>query len=324
MAHDKPTVIVKIRKKGGHAGHHGGAWKVAYADFITCMFALFMVLWLLTQADLKLRQDIARYFRNPGIQSGGSLIGDSVQNEQGRPQAVDAAQPIVPGNGEEIKVLRGQAGKIQEALESTPELQEIKDQVHVEVTAEGLEIQVIDSGSAGREDLLFDLNSAALKPELVKLLEKIAPPLGKLPNRVEIGGHTDARQFAAGSGLSNWDLSFARANNARRVLESSGLRAGQVLRIAAYGDAKPLDAANPLADENRRLSILARRTSAKDAGASDADGTSDAGAAGGGGTADASGGTGGLAGAGEPQTAAPTASPWSIAPVVAQPGVPPT
>jgi chemotaxis protein MotB len=256
----QPTVI-RVRKKGrGHGGHHGGAWKVAYADFITCMFALFLVMWLLTQADLKLRQEIAQYFRQPGVLAGGSILGDDARpKEKDKPTALDAAPVVVPGTGEDTSALRGHAKELEQALVSSPELEIIKDQVHVQITAEGLEIQVVDSGAQGQRDLLFDLSSAQLKPALVALLQEIAKNLGTLPNSVEIGGHTDARKFAAGSGLDNWDLSFQRADNARRVMETNGLRPNQVLRLAAYGDAHPLNAADPLADENRRLSILARR-----------------------------------------------------------------
>ncbi|MCC6850205.1 MAG: OmpA family protein [Deltaproteobacteria bacterium] len=259
-AKTQPQVVVKWKKKKGHGGHHGGAWKVAYADFITCMFALFLVLWLLTQADLKLRQELARYFRNAGVQSGGSMLGDKLENartEEKRP--LEAALTIVQGVGEELEALRGSAKEIQEALERGPELGTIKDHVRVEVTSEGLEIQIVDSGASGRKGLLFDLSSSALKPELVALLKELAGHLKTLPNHIEIGGHTDARPFAAGAGLSNWDLSFERANNARAVLEQAGIRPSQILRISAYGAEKPLNAADPLADENRRLSILARR-----------------------------------------------------------------
>ncbi len=260
-AKGQPQVVIKWKKKKGHGGgHHGGAWKVAYADFITCMFALFLVLWLLTQADLKLRQELARYFRNAGVQSGGSMLGDKLeQAKTNQNKPLEAALTIVQGAGEELEALRGQAKEIQGALEKGSEFNAIKDHVKVEVTEEGLEIQVVDSGAAGRKGLLFDVSSAALKPELVALLKELAGHLNKLPNHIEIGGHTDARPYAAGANLSNWDLSFQRANNARTVLEQSGIRAGQILRVSAYASEKPLNVANPLADENRRLSILARR-----------------------------------------------------------------
>ena len=260
-AKGQPQVVVRWKKKkGGHGGHHGGAWKVAYADFITTLFALFLVLWLLSQADLKLRQEIARYFRNAGVQSGGSMLGDALQQARtDKNHPIEAALTVVQGVGEELQALRGQAKAIQEALERDPEFDAVKDHVRIEVTPDGLEIQIVDSGSSGRKGLLFDLSSAALKPELVALLKELAQHLKTLPNHIEIGGHTDARPFAAGAGLSNWDLSYQRANNARTVLEQAGIRTNQILRISAYGSEKPLNVADPLADENRRLSILARR-----------------------------------------------------------------
>jgi chemotaxis protein MotB len=260
-AASKPQIIVKVIRKRGHgSGHHGGAWKVAYADFITCMFALFMVLWLLTQADLQLRQDIARYFRNASVLSGGSAIGASLQTaktKQVRP--LEAALTVVQGSGEDLEALRGRAREIQKAIERTPELAAVRENVRVQVTEEGLEIQIMDSGANGRGNLLFDISSAALKPALVTLLGEVAAELGKLPNRIEIGGHTDARLFALSSALSNWDLSFARANNARQVMEARGLYPNQVLRVTAYADTKLFNPQDPLADENRRLSVLARR-----------------------------------------------------------------
>jgi chemotaxis protein MotB len=256
----KPQVIIKIKKRAGHGGHHGGAWKVAYADFITCMFALFMVLWLLTQADLQLRQDIARYFRNASILPGGSSIGSETQPAKAdKARPLDPALTVIQGNGEDLEALRGRAKEIQKTIEQDPGLSAIRDNVRVEVTEEGLEIQVMDSGAEGRKDLLFDINSAGLKPALVALLADIAAELGRIPNRIEIGGHTDARPFPAGSAQSNWDLSFARANAAREVMEARGLYPNQILRVTAYADTKPLNVDDPLADENRRLSVLARR-----------------------------------------------------------------
>jgi chemotaxis protein MotB len=252
----EPQVIVKIKKKGGHGGHHGGAWKVAYADFVTAMMALFIVLWLLTQADLQLRQQIARYFRNPSVLSGGSMIGDTVTTaESGGTKPLDAMLTLVQGTGEELEALRGHARSIQTMIQEAPELSEIAKHVQVGVTDEGLEIQVVDSSTS--TELLFEISSSDLKPALVALLKKLAPYLAELPNRLRIGGHTDARPFAPDSGLTNWDLAFARANVARKVLEGAGLRRDQVLAVIAYADMKPLNANDPLAAENRRLSILA-------------------------------------------------------------------
>src|SRR5258706_10101507 len=231
------------------------------------MFALFMVLWLLTQADLQLRQDIARYFRNSNVLSGGSLLGSDTQAAKSKKEHVlDASTTVVPGAGDELEVLRRHAKVIQQALQENPGLAAIRDNVRMQVTDEGLEIEVIDSGAEGRKDLLFDVSSAGLKPALVALLGEIAEKLGNLPNRIEIGGHTDARPFAAGAQQSNWDLSYARASAARQVMETRGLYPQQIQRVTAYADTKLLKPDDPLADENRRLSILARRTAPPRAG----------------------------------------------------------
>jgi len=261
MAESAPKVIIKFKKKGGHGGHHGGAWKVAYADFVTAMMALFIVLWLLTQADLALRQQIARYFRNPGVLSGGNLVGESAQTAQsGDVRPLDAAISLVQGSGEEVEALRGQAKAIEHMIEESPELAEIKSLVQIAVSKKGLEIQVVDA--EGQKDLLFDVSSAQLKPALVHLLEKLAGPLGRLPNRLRIGGHTDARPFAPDAGLTNWDLAFSRANSARKIMEGNGLRPDQVEAVIAYADSNLLNPSNPYAPENRRLSVTAVREDA--------------------------------------------------------------
>ena len=253
---NKPRVIIR-KKKGSHGGAHGGAWKVAYADFVTAMMALFMVLWLLTQADMKLRQQIAQYFRDQGVLSGGMSINTEVSAAKSREPKV-VAKDIVLVQGEE-EHLEQQKKEITQALERAAkedaQLAMLKDQVFVQVTDAGLSIQVVDKG----HDLLFDLSSAELKPALVDLLKRLAVQLGRLPNRVQVGGHTDSRPFPPTATMTNWELSAARANAARRVLEASGLWPGQIDRVIGYADSQPLVPDNPLADENRRLSILAQR-----------------------------------------------------------------
>jgi chemotaxis protein MotB len=256
----KPKVIIK-KKKGGHGGAHGGAWKVAYADFVTAMMALFMVLWLLTQADLKLRSQIAQYFRDPGVLSGGAIINPEQNSSKSRePEVVSKDIMVVQGKGKsEQELLEGQAEEIEKAIAAaaaeSPELAALKDQVIVQVTDKGLSIQVVDKG----RNLLFDLSSAELKPALVELLRRIAGVLGQIPNPIQVGGHTDSRPFPTTSTKTNWELSFERANNARRVLGASGLRPGQITRVLAYADSEPLVPDDPFADENRRLSVLAER-----------------------------------------------------------------
>jgi len=256
---DRPRVVVK-KKKGAHAAHHGGAWKVAYADFVTAMMALFIVLWLLTQADMRLRQRIAQYFRDQGVLPGGSVINPDANEMKSRePKVVTRDIVLVQGQGEQQR-LEGEKKEIEEtiarAAKENPELARLRDQVIVQITDAGLSIQVVDKG----RDMLFDLASAELKPALVQLLKQLAAQLGRLPNHVQVGGHTDSRQFAPDAKMTNWELAFARANAARRVLETNGLWPGQINRVIGYADSEPLVPENPLADENRRLSILAQRT----------------------------------------------------------------
>lgn len=259
---NKPRVIIK-KKKGGHGGAHGGAWKVAYADFVTAMMALFMVLWLLTQADLKLRSQIAQYFRDPGILAGGSVINPEQNLAKSRdPEVVTKDIIVVQGKMKsEQELLEGTQQELQEAIKAAakenPELAQIQDQVIIQVTDAGLSIQVLDTNKS--RDLIFDLSSAELKPPLVELLRRIATLLAKLPNHVQLGGHTDSRPYPTTSKKTNWDLSFERANNARRVLQEAGLRPGQITKVLAHADSQPLVPENPAADENRRLSILAER-----------------------------------------------------------------
>jgi chemotaxis protein MotB len=249
-----------IRRKRAHAAHHGGAWKVAYADFVTAMMALFIVLWLLTQADLNLKQQIAQYFRNPGVLPSGTMISpDHSEPKSMQPRLAAKELIVVPG---EQDMLDGQRKEIERALEAaahdSPELSKLKDQVIVQVTDAGLSIQVVDKG----RDMLFDVASANLKPPVVAFLTELGRVLGRMPNRVQIGGHTDSRPFVSANGVTNWDLAFARANAARRVLEANGLWPGQIHRVVGYADSEPLVPDNPYADENRRLSILAERREA--------------------------------------------------------------
>jgi len=261
MAGDQRTVIIVKKKRAPHAAHHGGAWKVAYADFVTAMMALFIVLWLLTQADMRLRQQIAQYFRDPGVLPGGAVLNQDASAAKSRePKVVAQEIIVVQGDGEE-KLLEGQKKAIEEALEKaaaeSPDMAAIKDQVIVQVTDAGLSIQVVDKG----RDLLFDLSSSKLKPALVELLKRLGDHLGHLSNPIQIGGHTDSRQYPPESGMTNWDLAWERANAARKVLEANGLRPGQIHRVVGYADTEPLVPEDPLADENRRLSIVAERTS---------------------------------------------------------------
>lgn len=260
MNGDEPRPRLRVRKRRGYVGHgRMGVWKLAYADFVTAMMAFFMVMWLLTQADLKLRSQIAMYFRSPGVLPGGAAINEELNAARTRgPKVVSSEIFVVQGEGEE-QMLTGRAREIERevrrAAAAEPELASVVEQVRVAVGPDGLAIEVVDEART----MLFDLSSAELKPPVVALLRTIAPLLAKLPNPVQVGGHTDGRPFPADSPMTNWQLAFHRADNARRVLEASGLRAGQIDRVLSFADTQPLVADDPLADENRRLSILAVR-----------------------------------------------------------------
>jgi chemotaxis protein MotB len=250
-----PRIIIIKKKSKGHAAHHGGAWKVAYADFVTAMMALFMVLWLLSQTDQETRTELSDYFRTgvftgaPSVLNGGSGIQakgffDVVGSAHTQPEQV---------NFERVSLaVRAQ---LTELAGQDVQVKQLKDSIKVSVTEEGLLIQILDGG----QNLLFDLSSSELKPKLIEILQLIAPVLARLDNQIQVHGHTDARPFATGSGRSNWQLSFERADRARAVLEKSGLREGQVSGVFAHGATALLNTDEPFAPENRRLSILAVR-----------------------------------------------------------------
>jgi len=249
----RPIIIIRKKASGGHA-HHGGAWKVAYADFVTAMMALFMVLWLLASSDQKSRNEIANYFRT-GVLPNGELAMERAAQLQ--PAVVE--QTGVPAAARQ-QMLEQQAEQLRDAIETmqkvAPEVAKIASQVSVQVTPDGVLIEAIDQERG--ESMLFDVSSAILKPALVDLLTRLAPELAKLPGTVELDGHTDARPFLGNDVRDNWSLSFARADAARRILEQAGLPAQQIGGVIGRADARPHDPAHRLAAENRRLGILVR------------------------------------------------------------------
>jgi chemotaxis protein MotB len=256
---EKTKVIVKKKKGHGH-GHHGGAWKVAYADFVTAMMALFMVLWLLTQADLATRQAIAQYFRNPGILATGSGVTSKADTDS----VINSVTPELgtEARRSEQQLLEREAKDVQEAIEkmaeSDPSLKAVADQVNVKITEDGLVIDLADAEGG----LMFDESSSEMNETLTRVLEKLAPVLAQVPNNVEISGHTDSKPFPAGSKKTNWDLSYERANEAREVMTRSGLRPKQLTKVEAMADSEPINRENPDDPRNRRLSILVKRRGA--------------------------------------------------------------
>jgi chemotaxis protein MotB len=263
----KTPVRIVVKKKRGHGGHHGGAWKVAYADFVTAMMALFIVLWIVGQSN-SVKQAIAAYFKDPGVFSQGKgasgILDGGVSAEKG-PAAVNRAiQESMKDAIREMEQLKAEGKKIVEVISATPAFEKFKDKVQVSVAEEGLRIELVEDASG----LFFDIGSAQVKPETVTLLRMIASEIKQLPNSVILEGYTDARPYVS-SGYSNWELSTQRANTARQILEQGGLKTNQIIEVRGFADRNLKHPDRPLDYSNRRVSILVaaanRASSDKDA-----------------------------------------------------------
>jgi chemotaxis protein MotB len=244
----EPVVI--IRKKSGHRhAHHGGAWKVAYADFVTAMMAFFLVMWLVGQGPT-VKAGVASYFRDPGAftDGGTGILPGAESGMTGEGQSLSTAEATA--------ALEKAAEQIRDALASLPQFAEIADRIEVSVTDEGLRIELREAPDDG----FFASGSAAMKPQTIDLLRIIGDQLGQMSNRVAVEGHTDSRPYAVTTGeYTNWELSADRANAARRVLVTSGLRSGQIEAVRGYADTRLRTDAPPLDPSNRRISIIVRR-----------------------------------------------------------------
>ena len=245
------NVIIVRRKTVVAGGHHGGAWKVAYADFVTAMMAFFLVMWIVGQSN-PMKAGVAGYFRDPGVFERGT--GGSAGIMPGAPKGITAPTPTPTDTDIAVakEVLEQAAQRLREAIEQLPDFSKIKDRVDIEVTSEGLRIELIDTAN----DSFFQVGSAALHDDSKLLLGVIAGELGKIPNRVAVEGHTDGRAFEGRGGYGNWELSADRANSARRAMTGSGLRPDQVDTVRGYADRRPRIADDPLDARNRRISIV--------------------------------------------------------------------
>lgn len=252
----------RAKKAKGHGGHHGGAWKVAYADFVTAMMALFLVLWLVSQADTKLKESIANYFRSPGVfdTMAGGILSQAKKVSK---------EPTSLTSKDDEQTLFSVAQSLQKKFQTRPEFSKYKDQVQVDVTEEGLRIQLIDKA----DRVSFPSGSSELTIDAKAILEEIAEDICSLPNKINIGGHTDSHVFPNEKGYTNWELSADRANAARRILESVCVKPQQIHRIIGYADTEPLVPEDPFAQANRRISITVLRlnTVDKDDGAGTTD-----------------------------------------------------
>jgi chemotaxis protein MotB len=292
----RPILIVKRVRRGG-AAHHGGAWKVAYADFVTAMMAFFMVMWLITSVSKEQRAAIFDYFKNPSMEQGKSArpapgqagpggASTSVIDLHGGLDARKSATPLSTGLGtpldtktlqdhkltteEEARKLTEEAehrkleslmAELRQAIDMSQSLRPFKDQLLLDITPEGLRIQIVDAQSRA----MFDLGSARLKDYTASILRELAPYLNSVPNRISISGHTDTTPYIAQAGYSNWDLSSDRANAARRALEGGGLSLDKVARVIGLSSAVLFDQDNSRNPINRRISIIVMTKEAENA-----------------------------------------------------------
>lgn len=270
-------IIVKRVNKGG--GHHGGAWKIAYADFVTAMMAFFLLMWLLGSTAKGDLQGIAEYFKTPlkVAMSGGSGSGDSSSVIQGGGQNLTRKEgQLRKGNDPEIKKtynlqaahfkdaqkelerkemarLRALKARIVDAIEARPTLRQFKNQLLIDITTEGLRIQIVDEQNRP----MFALSKAEPQPYTREILLEIGRALNDVPNRISLSGHTDAKPYASGEkGYSNWELSADRANASRRVLIAGGMDEAKLLRVVGLSSAVLFDTRDPFNPINRRISII--------------------------------------------------------------------
>lgn len=228
--------IIVIKKVSGHGGHHSGAWKVAYADFVTAMMALFIVLWLLN-SSVKVKKAVAGYFNDPlssQRETGTTKTGD------------DDNVPVDKLNAQKLK------DQIQQAIENQPDLQKLAKQIEISITPEGLRIELIE----GKNGTFFQSGSAKLSQSGQELLGMLAGQLKSLPNHLLLEGHTDAQPYSSDTGYTNWELSADRANSARQLLQQDGVGKNQISQVRGYADQMLRVKNDPLDPSNRRISLI--------------------------------------------------------------------
>jgi len=288
VADDKlrPIIIVK-RKRGGGGGHHGGAWKVAYADFVTAMMAFFMVMWLVASVTKEQRAAMFEYFKNPSMEPGRSIksapgqagpggASTSVINMGGgmdAPKTMDTpdeglAKKLPNATEEEARRIAREAEKkqlesllqeLREAIDKSQALEPFKDQLLLDISPEGLRIQIVDKQNRP----MFDLGKSALKDYTTQILREVAKYLNTVPNRISLSGHTDRNAYGGTRSYTNWELSADRANAARRALLDGGLEPEKITRVVGLASSVLFDKANPFNPINRRISIIVMTKSAE-------------------------------------------------------------
>ena len=228
--------IIVVRKKASHGGHHGGAWKVAYADFVTAMMALFIVLWLLNTSK-QIQEAIGGYFKDPTGTS--KKVGTALM-----------------GSGDNFKLSKDNMSQLKEQLQKSvqrmQDFEKLKNHIEMTITSEGLRIELLE----GEGGTFFESGVGKPTDDGKEILLKLAQELGKLPNRIAIEGHTDAKPFAGARDYDNWELSADRANSARRFMQQNGLGAQQVSQVRGYADQRLRKPEHPEDPSNRRISLI--------------------------------------------------------------------
>ena len=270
---ERPIIVIKKIKKGGH-GHHGGAWKIAYADFVTAMMAFFLLMWLLgstSEGDLK---GISDYFNSPlkvalvggpGAGTASSVIdaggldltrpvgqikSDSSEKSNKSNPASASAEAFEKAESKRLFELKGE---IEGLIEASDLMKQFKNQIMLDITAEGLRIQIVDE----RNRPMFDSGSAVLKDHMREILRNLTKLLNQVPNKLTLSGHTDATLYAAGNrGYSNWELSSDRANASRREMSMAGMPDKKMMRVVGLASSVSLDEKDPYAAVNRRIAIV--------------------------------------------------------------------
>ena len=262
MSEDSRRIII-IKRPVMAAGHHGGGWKIAYADFMTAMFAFFLVMWLLSSSSPKQLTGIAEHFKMPLNEAlkGGPAINNSpsvipggsdpiaIKDEIKRPQNDDDADT----DADDVKRIDQLKQQLEQMIESSPVLKLFRPQLLIDITPEGLRIQIVDSSKRP----MFDRSSAVVVSYMRNILREISPVINAQPNKITLAGHTDATQYAQGDkSYSNWELSADRANASRRELIAGGLQEIKVLRVMGVASSMNLNQDDPFAPINRRISIV--------------------------------------------------------------------
>ncbi len=243
-----PTIVIRRKRRSDHGSAHGGSWKIAYADFVTAMMAFFLLMWLLSSTNQGDLQGIADYFNRPlkalltsgpGVTATTAPQTEKERDEQARNDEADQLQSLKT--------------KLDALIEASPKLKAFKNQIKIDITSEGLRIQIIDDQNRP----MFDKGDAVLKSYTREILDQIGPSLNEVPNHISIAGHTDSLPYrGAVGGYSNWELSSERANAARRELLEGGMHANKILQIRGLADALPFLKNDPANPSNRRISIV--------------------------------------------------------------------